>query len=213
MRLRAVQREKRRAAILRSAGSLFRKKGYEETSQEQIAWLAEVSPGTLYNYFPSKADLLLALVDSADEFCIAASQAVIESPPRNPVAALAKIATLASEHSIRQLDKSVWRHVMAASYTNARSEFGQRYAATTERLRQLTVKMLEKLQERGDLRPDFDPAEVGYYLHSMKHALFCHFITSDSMTIENHLREVRRAVATLAAGLRSDESAAPRLAR
>ena len=51
-----------------AAGLLFQRDGFAATSIEQIAERAELSTGTVYNYFPSKGDLLLALValDGAD---------------------------------------------------------------------------------------------------------------------------------------------------
>ncbi len=207
MGLRERHRERRRKEILLAAETLFKRQTYEGTGQEEIASRAEVSPGTLYNYFPSKADLLLAIVVSADEACVEESRAIIESPPQDPVAALTKVASLASAHSIQHLDKKIWRHVLAAIFTNSQSEFGQRYAITTGRLRQVMVDMLTQLQEKRRLGPDFDPVEVGYYLHSLKHALFSHFILDDGMTFEEHSRQIRRAFATVVAGIRMDESA------
>lgn len=47
-----------RAAILSAASTLFQKQGFEETSIQQIAELADTGVGTLYGYFASKDDLL-----------------------------------------------------------------------------------------------------------------------------------------------------------
>ncbi|WP_454007692.1 TetR/AcrR family transcriptional regulator [Alcaligenes sp. Marseille-Q7550] len=66
----------RRDKILEVAAEVFREHGFEATSMSQIAALAGGSKGTLYNYFPSKEDLLLAtLVKGAQEF---AEQVLIE---------------------------------------------------------------------------------------------------------------------------------------
>ncbi len=59
----------RRDKILEVASEVFRENGFEATSMSQIAALAGGSKGTLYNYFPSKEDLLLAvLFNGAQEF-------------------------------------------------------------------------------------------------------------------------------------------------
>ena len=59
----------RRDKILEVASEVFRENGFEATSMSQIAALAGGSKGTLYNYFPSKEDLLLAvLLTGAQEF-------------------------------------------------------------------------------------------------------------------------------------------------
>jgi len=59
---RRREREQRRKDILAAAETLFARKGYDSTSIEEIAGLAEVSPGTVYFYFENKEDLLLSLV-------------------------------------------------------------------------------------------------------------------------------------------------------
>ena len=56
--LRARKRRATRAAIQQAALSLFLSKGYDETTTQEIARAADVSPGTLFNYFPTKEDLV-----------------------------------------------------------------------------------------------------------------------------------------------------------
>lgn len=48
--------------ILRGAGAVFAREGYEGASMSRIALEAGVSKGTLYNYFTSKAELFGAYV-------------------------------------------------------------------------------------------------------------------------------------------------------
>lgn len=65
----------RRDKILEVAAATFREHGFEAASMSQIAALAGGSKGTLYNYFPSKEELLLATMlagaqDYADKLLI-----------------------------------------------------------------------------------------------------------------------------------------------
>lgn len=53
----------KREAILDAALSTFVARGYSETKVGEIAERARVAEGTLYTYFDSKEDLLLALFD------------------------------------------------------------------------------------------------------------------------------------------------------
>lgn len=54
--------ERRVAAILEAARGVFRVKGYQETSVADIAAEIGVVEGTIYRYFPTKRDLLVAVV-------------------------------------------------------------------------------------------------------------------------------------------------------
>lgn len=47
-----------RAAIIGAASKLFHERGYEDTSIQQIAELADTGVGTLYGYFDSKEEIL-----------------------------------------------------------------------------------------------------------------------------------------------------------
>ena len=60
---RQREKELRYNTILRSAEILFAKKGYHQTSMEEIGDLAEVSAGTVYFYFKNKEDLIIHLMD------------------------------------------------------------------------------------------------------------------------------------------------------
>ncbi|TAD91175.1 MAG: TetR/AcrR family transcriptional regulator [Alphaproteobacteria bacterium] len=55
--------ERRRREILVSAVDCFRRAGFHQTSMQDICAAAQMSPGTLYRYFASKDDLIVALVE------------------------------------------------------------------------------------------------------------------------------------------------------
>lgn len=54
----------RQAQILSAAGRVFSQKGYERATTREIADAADVSEGTLYNYFQNKQDLLMGVAKS-----------------------------------------------------------------------------------------------------------------------------------------------------
>ena len=71
--LRERKKAQTRAEIQRHALRLFRDHGYAATTMEQIAAAADVSPSTLYRYFPTKEDLILS--DDYDPMMAAAFRA------------------------------------------------------------------------------------------------------------------------------------------
>ncbi|WP_406236582.1 TetR family transcriptional regulator [Nocardia sp. NBC_01009] len=71
--LRERKKERTRRTIRVEAFRLFREQGYGETTIEQIAAAAEVSPSTFFRYFPTKDQLVLA--DDLDPLMIEALRA------------------------------------------------------------------------------------------------------------------------------------------
>ncbi len=58
---REKEKQKRRSDIIDAAETLFDEKGFESTTIQEIARKTELSKGTIYLYFKSKDELLLAV--------------------------------------------------------------------------------------------------------------------------------------------------------
>lgn len=81
MTKRAMQAQETKQKIYRCGTELFRKHGYQNVSVEQIAQAAGVGIGTLYHYYPSKAELYGEMFIRADDFfCAFEDEAVLEKP-------------------------------------------------------------------------------------------------------------------------------------
>ncbi len=82
--LRERKKARTRASLREHALRLFRERGYDKTTVEQIAAAAEVSPSTFFRYFPTKEDVVLQ--DDMDERVLAAFDR--QPPELAPLAAI-----------------------------------------------------------------------------------------------------------------------------
>ena len=60
--LRASKKARTRAHLISVAIDLFSRNGIDSTTVEQIALEADVGKGTVYNYFASKEDIIVAFM-------------------------------------------------------------------------------------------------------------------------------------------------------
>jgi AcrR family transcriptional regulator len=84
--LRETKARKTRKRIFSEALRLFKLDGYEQTTMEAIAEAAEVSPSTLYRYFPSKDLILLDSISGYDDFSAAFSRHAVNLPVEEALA-------------------------------------------------------------------------------------------------------------------------------
>ena len=67
MRVTAETKQETRQRILDTARKLFCSRGFQKTTTRDLAVEASIATGTLFNYFPSKEHLALAIIDSSLE--------------------------------------------------------------------------------------------------------------------------------------------------
>ncbi|GAA1846554.1 TetR family transcriptional regulator [Asanoa iriomotensis] len=129
--LRERKKLRTRATIREQAMRLFAEKGYGETTVEQIAEAAEISPSTFFRYFPSKEQLVL--IDDYDPVMIRRFQ---EQPPGVPVltALRRSMEQVFGEMSPEQLEREMARQRLIRSVPELR-------AAQLDEL-QRTIEML-----------------------------------------------------------------------
>jgi AcrR family transcriptional regulator len=156
----ASDRRSRRSAelrerLFRSALDLFARKGFVETTVEDITDAADVGKGTFFNYFPSKDHILIAfgemqfakLKAAADEarrnnipvpnFLRSLGHRMTEEPTRNPDMIRALLLGYLSSTPVREAMLDLQNRVLAVH-----------------------SEMIALGQERGEIRVDLPPLEI-----------------------------------------------------
>ena len=190
--LRARQKADRHQRILQAASELFRKSGYEGAKIDAIAALAEVSIGTIYNYYQNKGDLLVAIVAMEVNEVLNAGRDVIARPPANVAKAVDKLIIGYIEHSLVYLSKEMWRQAMAISTQQPESPFGRTYGDLDRALTDLTCALISRLQELELIRRGVDAKSVGEMIFNNTNMMFTVFVKDEAMTIAELRGTIRR---------------------
>ncbi len=205
--LRERQKANRRRRIVEAARREFLARGYNATTIEQIAAVAEVSPVTVYNHYGTKGGVLLAVVADSDARLIAKLERLRSRMPTTPVELAWAFSRIINEHAFSYLNRRLWRRVLATAVLEAASEFGRGYVELDRRLVALLATMFEEQKRRGRIAADRDCdtlAEVVYHVH---YARFIQFACDEGMSEETRDLLVRRdlAMVTGAVGSRGDD--------
>lgn len=182
--LRERQKADRERRILKAAVTQFRAEGYRSVRIEDLAEMAEVSVGTVYNYYRTKGDILIATVAMEVEEVLTSGAAIVENPPRGVDAALLALIFAYYDHSLEYLSKEMWRTAMALSIEAPGTPNGQHYTELDGRLSAQVTDLIVALQRRGEVRADVDAGLFGQVMFNNLNQMFIEFVKDDAMTLD-----------------------------
>jgi AcrR family transcriptional regulator len=113
-----LPRRERRAQLLDSALQVFVAQGYHAAAMDDIAERAGVSKPVLYQHFPGKLDLYLALLDAACDEVIDRCREALASTPDNKTRVAAAMAAF---YTYVSSEKGAFRLVFESDLTNERA--------------------------------------------------------------------------------------------
>ena len=147
---RIQQKEETQSIILESARTLFEKSGFDKTTIRAIAHLAGVGTGTIFNYFPDKPSLLIAvLLDDLEKV----EEYAFNTLPEN--ASIVDKCLHISELYYTYYSKrpSLSRTLLKES-NYIPGEFGDLLRARTNRFIQMIEDIMKEAQKTGEILDD-----------------------------------------------------------
>ena len=205
--LRERQKADREKRILQAAVTKFRAEGYRSVRIEDLAETAEVSVGTVYNYYQTKGDILIATVAMEVEEVLTSGAAIVSNPPLGVENALLELIFQYYDHSLEYLSKEMWRIAMALSIEAPRTPNGQRYTALDRRLSEQVTELIDALQARGEARAELDASALGQVVFNNLNQMFIEFVKDDTMTLEDLRARVAAQMRPLAGLIAAEEFA------
>ncbi len=179
-----LERETRRQQLLDAAIRVFARKGYVETSIDDIIKEAEVARGTFYLYFPGKKEIFLAIIDRYFELV---SQLVERLMAEEWPAGLDRARF--REHVLtwlrffaqhRDLIKVIYREA-----TSIDPQFEVRWNRLGKVIKDFLSERMHVLQKDGQVRKTLDPQVWALFMEGIFHAVICNYLlTSERPDLE-----------------------------
>lgn len=159
-RPRAAERipEGSRARLLDAAVEVFARRGYERATIDEIAAAAELSKGTVYWHFSSKAELFSALLEERVDRPVDAVLGITRTAPKEQATAPAVSAGFAALFREHPGTIQLMREYAAAAARDPAMR--ERYLARQERLRAAVAQTLRIRQEKLDVPFALPPEQL-----------------------------------------------------
>lgn len=199
--LREKKKAEAREKILAVSKEIFFSKGYSHTTIEEIAEKAEIGVGTVYNFFKTKADILISVV--AGEAGTDAQEYHLEDTElEQGVVDIVMDFTWRALGKLKHLNKKIWKELLSAMFSLQKSESKLFKGLTSmdfkyiERLKAL----LQGLKERGALAAGFDVDAAAMAVYSTFLTQFLLYIYIDETTFDQLEQDIRKQASFIFGG-------------
>lgn len=190
--LRIRQKTDRINSILKAAADLFRAHGYDAVKMEAIAERANLSIGTIYNYYQNKGDLLLAIVALEVHSVLQDGAELVENPPLAVADAMDTLIGIYIENALDYLNKEMWRLAMSISIQQPLSPLGIKYVELDNALSAQTCALVQKLRAMGRVHAHIDTVAVGELIFNNTNNMFINYVKNEPMEILELRNMIRR---------------------
>jgi len=158
-----LQRESRRQQILDAARRCFSRDGFHNTTTADIVRESGVSQGTLYLYFATKDDIILALAD--DRHQAEAYVGAMAQSEQDPIEGLALLIELHGE-SLDDEQRTDARRVSVQGWAEAlrNPKVHENITRNVASVREEIARLIARGQAAGQIRAELDPEAVARVL-------------------------------------------------
>lgn len=144
----ANKKNQKRERIIEAASELFSKMNFHEVMMEDVARLASIAKGTLYNYFNSKEDLYFSIMVLRMEYLINS----LREKTRGETAATHALHTFTIHHYMFMIKYSCFFVMFQKERLTAENEICELFRKRKHELKELLKEIVESGKKSGMFR-------------------------------------------------------------
>lgn len=195
---REIQKADREKRIFKAACYLFATQGYEHSRMEQLARRAGLSVGTLYNYYNSKGEILLAVIRRELKELAPLADHILTHPPLDPAIGLSSMAEVWLDVSVR--DRGLWRNLWAAALSHP-APYEAGFFEIDEVLTAKMARLIAQYQRRRLLAADISAKLVAAIVYSSYSTMLMAFLWDKRISVRQLKKSCRAATRVVILGL------------
>ena len=128
-----------RERLVRTAGELFWRQGYAQTGVSSIMKQARATSGSFYHFFPTKDDLLLAVLDAVAELISSEVLAAAEADSDDPAS---RVSALVDAYRVRSAPNAPGYGIPVGTLVG---ELGSGHAAALRRVEKIYALLVSRI--------------------------------------------------------------------
>ncbi|HEY97068.1 MAG TPA: TetR/AcrR family transcriptional regulator [Dehalococcoidia bacterium] len=164
--------EARRNEILEAAFKCFLEKGFHHTTMQDIYKATKLSTGAVYNYFPSKEDIVVAALEQVTDWTISSLTSMVSENPDESLVNIIRfwLSAIKQGDIGKGISVQLEFYAEAARNSSIRAAVLRNQATTHETL----VELIEQNQRAGLINPDLDPLSIARTIMGMVFGIMIH---------------------------------------
>jgi AcrR family transcriptional regulator len=183
--------DQRRLHVLAAARSCFARSGFHGASMQQICAEAQMSPGALYRYFPSKDAIIEAIAEEERIQAAACMQALDGSG-----GIVDRITAVAMDYLHQTRDPATGGLMVEICSESIRNTaVGKRFHEVEKEVRTAIMASLRKAQVEGEIDADIELESALFVLFALGDGLLMRLQIEPEVSLESIERYLRRSIA------------------
>jgi AcrR family transcriptional regulator len=174
-----ARHEARRLVIIDAALTVFAERGYDGTTTAAICRQAGIGSGTFFHYFPTKLDVLLAILTLGIEEVREAG--AVYADRTDPLGVLLDIVRQGADDTA---EPRMPGFVRAVGGVMTQPDIAAKLDEDAQAQRDLILPWVEKAQRAGEIRTDLSPARITSWLYLLTDGFLGRIAVEEDFTSE-----------------------------
>ena len=169
-----VDKKKKAAAISDAALKAFREHGYNKTRMKDIAQMAGMGKGTLYEYFKDKADILRF---AFDQYFSVFSEGILKAMKEKtkPSEKILSLIDFALQHAAEWENHcAIYVDYFGAARTEEQKQFS--LSSMYVEMKDILESLIKEAQSAGEINEQYNPGALAELLLSIYDGIILHKI-------------------------------------
>ena len=181
----------RRQQILDASAACFARRGFHATTMQDICKEADLSPGAVYRYFPSKESIIQAMCDHSASSNLQAIKAALDDAGNTWAVFTDLIRRFFTELESLKSSADCALNVDLIAEAPRNEHIREWLTGSLEATYSLFLDLIKAAQDRGEVDPSLSPRSVAQVMVGLYHGFVTQKLVEPNIDVEGYAAVLR----------------------